>query len=354
MAAIRPTVTVFDAETGLKDSEIRMPAIFGAPIRMDVVQSIQNGMNRNHRQPYAVSKNAGHQTSAESWGTGRAVSRIPRVPGGGTHRSGQGAFGNMCRGGHMYAPTRVWRKWHRKISVGQRRYAVASALAASAIPPLVMARGHRVDGVPELPLVLENLEAIKKTREAKKILETFKAYADVEKCADSHHIRAGKGKMPNRRHVIRRGPLIVYKETEGVDRAFRNLPGVELCNVERLNLLQLAPGGHLGRFIIWTKSAFERLNALFGTVKCPSEEKKGFRIARAPMTNTDISRIINSDEIQSKLRPTIRVSKQFARKRNPLKNAAEMRKLNPAVDVMRAAAQRSSKKRANVLAAKRT
>lgn len=52
-------------------------------------------------------RRAGHQTAAESWGTGRAVSRIPRVPGGGTHRAGQGAFGNMCRGGRMFAPTKV-------------------------------------------------------------------------------------------------------------------------------------------------------------------------------------------------------------------------------------------------------
>lgn len=58
-------------------------------------------------QPYAVYHKAGHQTAAESWGTGRAVSRIPRVPGGGTHRAGQGAFGNMCRGGHMYSPTKA-------------------------------------------------------------------------------------------------------------------------------------------------------------------------------------------------------------------------------------------------------
>ena len=36
-----------------------------------------------------MSAKAGHQTSAESWGTGRAVARIPRVGGGGTHRSGQ-------------------------------------------------------------------------------------------------------------------------------------------------------------------------------------------------------------------------------------------------------------------------
>ncbi len=46
-------------------------------------------MAKNKRQPYAVSEKAGHQTSAESWGTGRAVARIPRVGCSGTHRSGQ-------------------------------------------------------------------------------------------------------------------------------------------------------------------------------------------------------------------------------------------------------------------------
>lgn len=84
----------------------------------------------------------GHQTSAESWGTGRAVARIPRVRGGGTHRSGQGAFGNMCRGGRMFAPTRVWRRWHRKVNVTQKRYATVSAIAASGIPALVMSKGN--------------------------------------------------------------------------------------------------------------------------------------------------------------------------------------------------------------------
>jgi hypothetical protein len=33
---------------------------------------------------------------------------------------------------------------HRRININQKRYAVASALAASAVPALVMARGHRV------------------------------------------------------------------------------------------------------------------------------------------------------------------------------------------------------------------
>ena len=72
-----------------------MPKVFLAPIRQDVVHFVHSEMSKNKRQPYAVSKHAGHQTSAESWGTGRAVARIPRVRGGGTHRSGQGAFGNV-------------------------------------------------------------------------------------------------------------------------------------------------------------------------------------------------------------------------------------------------------------------
>ncbi len=29
-------------------------------------------------------------------------------------------------------------------------------------------------------------------------------------------------------------------------------------------MVQLAPGGHLGRFIIWTKSAFDQLDSIFG------------------------------------------------------------------------------------------
>merc|ERR1719399_2688044 len=111
-------------------------------------------MNKNKRQAYAMSNRSGYQTAAESWGTGRAVARIPRVPGGGTHRSGQGAFGNMCRGGRRFGATRVWRKWHRRVNRGQRRYAVTSALAASAIPALVMARGHRIENLEEVPMVV--------------------------------------------------------------------------------------------------------------------------------------------------------------------------------------------------------
>ncbi|KAL2482880.1 60S ribosomal protein L4-1 [Forsythia ovata] len=75
--------------------------VMKASIRVDFVTSMHWQISKNSRQLYTVFKRAGHQTSTESWGTGRAVSRIPRVSGGGTHRAGQGAFGNMCCGGRI-------------------------------------------------------------------------------------------------------------------------------------------------------------------------------------------------------------------------------------------------------------
>ncbi|OMO55933.1 Ribosomal protein L4/L1e [Corchorus capsularis] len=333
-AAVRPLVNVQSLEGDMATDAAptaHLPDVMKVAIRPDVVSYVHDNISRNKRQPYAVSKRAGHQTSAESWGTGRAVSRIPRVPGGGTHRAGQGAFGNMCRGGRMFAPTKIWRRWHRKINVNLKRYAVVSAISASAIPALVMARGHRIESVPELPLVIsDSAESVEKTSGAIKVLKQIGAFADVEKAKDSQAIRAGKGKMRNRRYISRKGPLIVYG-TEGAKlvKAFRNLPGVEIVNVDRLNLLKLAPGGHLGRFVIWTKSAFEKLDSIYGTFDKASEKKKGYVLPRPKMVNADLARIINSDEVQSVVKPIKKDVKRATLKKNPLKNLNAMFKLNP-------------------------
>merc|ERR1719199_1864385 len=284
--------------------------------------------------------------SAASWGTGRAVSRIPRVQGGGTHRSGQGAFGNMCRGGRMFAPTKTWRRWHRKINLTQKRYAVASGVAASGVPALVMARGHRIDELNEVPLVIANsVEKLSKTRDAVVLLKKFGAYDDVEKVISSKTLRAGKGKMRNRRFVQRRGPLVVYDTDNGITRAFRNIPGVELTSVDSLNLLQLAPGGYLGRFCVWTQGAFEKLDNVFGTMTKPSSTKKHngtpYRLPQMQMKNSDLGRVINSDEVQSVLNAPKEGQKKRPLKLNPLKNKKALDAINPAAV---AAKERAAKK----------
>lgn len=335
--ASRPSVCVHST-TGESSGSHALPAVLTAPIRLDVVQQVHTSMAKNRRQAYAVSEKAGHQTSAESWGTGRAVARIPRVGGGGTHRSGQAAFGNMCRGGRMFAPTKTWRKWHVKINQNQRRFAVVSALAASALPSLVLARGHRIESVKEVPLVVSSeIEAFTKTREAVAFLKSISAYGDVVKVSNSRKLRAGKGKIRGRRHRQRRGPLVVYNEDKGIVKAFRNLPGVEVASVKALNLLQLAPGGHLGRFIIWTQSAFACLDEVFGTFDKVSLYKKDYLLPTAKMANPDVTRLINSEEIQSVVRPAKAkvVKRPWTQKKNPLVNKGVLFRLNPYAKTIR-------------------
>merc|ERR1711950_133777 len=226
LSAARPVITVYEDNAVQKPSgsTCALPAVYKAPIRPDIVTMIHNEMAKNHRQPYSVNVDAGHQTFAESWGTGRAVARIPRVRGGGTHRSGQGAFGNMCRGGHMFAPTKTWRRWHRKVGVAQKRFAICSAIAATGVPALVMAKGHQIQGIPEVPLVVaDKVQAFQKTKEAVVFLRRNKAWADVAKVYATKRMRAGKGKLRNRRTVMKRGPLVIYDQDQGLTKAFRNI-----------------------------------------------------------------------------------------------------------------------------------
>jgi len=348
LSTARPLVSIYNEKSELvKEKVLSLPSVFKAPIRPDVVNFVHQQMSMNHRQAYCVSEKAGHQTSAESWGTGRAVARIPRVRGGGTHRSGQGAFGNMCRGGRMFAPTKPWRRWHRRINVNQRRYALASAVAASGVPALVMSKGHVVDEIPELPLVVsDKIQELSKTKQAVIFLRRCKAWADVQKVYKSQRFRAGKGKMRNRRRIQRRGPLIVYHQDQGLRHAFRNIPGIDLVSINKLNLLKLAPGGHVGRFIIWTQSAFEKLDKLFGTWKTNSSEKKGYNLPQPKMSNTDLSRLLKADEIKKVLRAPQKKVVRRVRRLNPLTNARAMLKLNPYAAVLKRQSILATQKRA--------
>jgi len=188
-------------------------------------------------------------------------------------------------------------------------------------------------------------------------LKAVGAYDDVVKAKESRKLRRGKGKLRNRRHVARRGPLIVFNEDHGIVQAFRNLPGVELAQVDSLNLLQLAPGGHLGRFIVWTKGAFEKLNANWGSTTRESTQKKGYRLPRPVMLNSDLTRLINSDEIQSKVRAAIKTHHKRVQHKNPLTNLGVRVRLNPYASTARRteimSSERQRKARAAQIEAKR-
>jgi large subunit ribosomal protein L4e len=108
--------------------------------------------------------------------------------------------------------------------------------------------------------------------------------------------------MRNRRRTSKLGPLVIYGRDQGLTKAFRNIPGVSMISVNKLNLMKLAPGGHVGRFCIWTESAFQRLNALYGTWRQKSKLKSNYNLPQPIMTGTDLSRLLKSDEIQKVIR----------------------------------------------------
>ena len=217
-----------------------------------------------------------------------------------------------------------------------RRFATTSALAASSVPALLQARGHRISTVPEVPLVISSSAfSITKTKAAVELLKAVGAGPDATKVTKSRKLRAGKGKLRGRRHRQRRGPLIVYNPDEDgkeIVKAFRNIPGVETSSVFALNLLQLAPGGHLGRFIVWTSSAFAALDTIYGSTTTPSALKKDFLLPSNVVANADITRLINSSEVQAVVRAKkgeARTKRAGVQKKNPLRNRQVLLRLNP-------------------------
>lgn len=87
--------------------------------------------------------------------------------------------------------------------------------------------------------------------------------------------------------------------------------------------------------------------------------KKGFKLPRNKMTNSDLARLINSDELQSVVNPPkAPTGNRRVLKKNPLKNFGAMVKLNPYAKAAKRSAllaqEKSKVARAERLKAKRT
>lgn len=192
-------------------------------------------------------------TSAQSWGPGHGVSRVPRL------KNGRKAAGiPMAVGGRRSHAPQPNADYTEKVNKKERRKAIRSAIAATASSGLVEARGHRFTR--ELPIVAKNdLESLSKTTDVINFLVAAGLWDDVQRAKDGRHIRAGKGKLRGRKYKGRKSLLIVAGNDSGLGKAARNLPGVDFVTVERLNAELLAPGTKAGRLTVWTESSLEKL-----------------------------------------------------------------------------------------------
>ncbi len=252
-------VHVYSLE-GKPVEEIELPAIFDEQFRPDVIKRAVMAAQTARLQPWGANWMAGKRTSAETWGKGHGVARVRRVKGTRYPAAGRGAFAPFTVGGRRAHPPKVEKVLRERINRKERRLAVRSTVAATKEKKLVSSRGHIVESVAELPLVVtDELEGIGRASQTKEIFQKLGLWQDVQRVARSKRVRAGRGKMRSRRYRQAVGPLIVVGEDKGIKLGARNLPGVEVVKVRTLNAEQLAPGGVAGRLTVWTKGAIQKL-----------------------------------------------------------------------------------------------
>ena len=263
---ITRVVAVYDLE-GKPIKQIELPLIFNAPLRIDLIRRAFISAFTARIQPQGRDPLAGKRTTAESWGVGYGIARIPRVKGTRYPKAGMGGFAPMTVGGRRTHPPKSEENVWERINKKERRLAIISAIAATADPELVKSRGHIISKVPQIPLIVsDELEKLSKAAEVREFFKKFGLWDDVERAKKGKKIRPGKGKFRGRRYKKKKGPLIVIANDQGIYKAARNFPGVDVVNVDNLSILHLAPGGHPGRLTIWIESAIERLKEKFSSI----------------------------------------------------------------------------------------
>ena len=256
----KKTAKILDLE-GKSTGKIELPGVFETPLRPDVIKRAVLAIQSNSFQPQGRDPMAGKRTSAESRGTGSGTARIPRRKG----ASGRGAFAPGTVGGRQGHPPLSEKIIVKRISKKEKKLALFSAIAATGSKKAVAARGHNVEDVVELPLVVsDDLEAMSKTKEVEEFLIRLGILSDIFRVRESRKVRAGRGKSRGRKMKHAVGPLIVVAENRGIAEAAQNIPGVEVATVSTLNPEMLAPGTHPGRLTVWTSSAIAKLGKLYG------------------------------------------------------------------------------------------
>ena len=261
-----------DVEMGKK---VSLPESFNSEIRSDLVKLAVASARANRRQAYGSNAHVGKRKpmsgmkhSVEWWGKGRGVSRIMR-------RTGQrrGAQSPHTLGGRRAHGPKVEKDWSRKLNRNERRLARNSALTATTDITMVSNRGHRfAEEISSLPIILgdysengkkmdiEEFNLSGGTRKVSAIFEALGLGDDLRRASKGRKIRAGKGTMRGRVHKTPKSVLLVVANKDGLAKAARNLPGVDVVAARDLSAEDLAPGGDLGRLTVFTKAAVGALN----------------------------------------------------------------------------------------------
>lgn len=250
--------------------EVELPPQFQERVRPDIIKKAVLSAQSKRRQPYGTDERSGlkhvthwkKRSRAYRGIRGRSYpsSRTPRkiTMRRGMQLSGPGGEAPQTVGGRKAHPPTAEKDFDKDINETERRKAIRSAMAATMDEETVRERGHRIDDV-DLPLVVDaGIEDIEKTAAVIELLEELGLGEELDRVSETQ-ARAGRGANRGRPSREKAGPLLVVGEDNGISRAARNIPGVEVRPVEQLNAEALAPGTEPGRLVVWSRNAVEQL-----------------------------------------------------------------------------------------------
>lgn len=256
-------VNVYSLAGKKTQDTLELPKVFEEDVRPDLIKKAVLASQTSRYQPQGRDYFAGKRTSAEGWGPGRGVSRVPRVKGSRYSAGGHGAFAPQTIGGRVAHPPTVEKRIVKKINAKERKLATASAIAATAVKELVEERGHMIDKVPQIPLVAsDELEGLKTAKDVEKALSKLGISGDLDR-AKSRKVRPGKGTMRGRKYKKKKSALLVVADDREISKGAGNIPGIDVVKAEHLGVEHLAPGTHGGRLTVYTKSAIEKIAERF-------------------------------------------------------------------------------------------
>jgi len=253
--------------TGIKGKEVDLPKQFSEEIRPDLIKQAVLVIQSRKRQQYGTDPRAGLEYSAKlsrrrkayRGGYGKSMSRIPRkvMLRRGTQFIYVGAVVSGTMGGRRAHPPKGEKIFAKSLNKKERQKAIRSAIAATISKEYLEKKGIKT--TENIPLIIEKLEEINKTKEIKELLQKLNLTPELER-ADNKKIRPGKGTMRGRKYRKVKGPLIVVANNDSkAYKSGRNMPGFEVTEVSSLNAELLAPGAEPGRLVIWSLNSIQRL-----------------------------------------------------------------------------------------------
>lgn len=244
---------------GSKRAEVDLPAVFDTPFRPDLIRRVHVCLESHRFQPKGTHPTAGMDVVARSNDppTGRGVSRIAKMRGGGGGRTGQAGGVASVRGGRQAHPPKVEKRTRKEINRKERRLALRSAIAATASADAVRRRGHAPSG--NLPLVVsDDIEGVSRAADLAGAMSSLGLQPDRDRLS-GRKARTGKAALRGRAHKRGKSVLFVVSSRGGLSRACGSLPGVEAREASRLSVLDLAPGGEPARLVVYSESALRGL-----------------------------------------------------------------------------------------------